>query len=70
MVYCRLRLENECEIQKQQLVDFQLEKEEERASKQRLLESQAATHKHDLEMAEHKLKIHKIEQEGTMYFFK
>ena len=60
----RLRLENENEIQKQRLLDFQLEKQEDRASKQRLLESQTAIHKNDLNRAEHQLQIQKIEQEG------
>ena len=60
----RLRLENENEIQKQRLLDFQLEKQEDRASKQRLLESQTASHKNDLNRAEHQLQIQKIEQEG------
>ena len=60
----RLRLQNENEHQKQQLLDFQLDKEEERATKQRLLETHTAKHKHDLELAEHQLKIQKIEQEG------
>ena len=61
----RLRLQNENEAQKQRMLDFQLDKEEERATKQRLLETQTAKHKHDLELAEHQLKIQKIEQEGT-----
>ena len=59
-----MRLENENEIQKQRLLDFQLEKQEDRASKQRLLESQTAIHKNDLNRAEHQLQIQKIEQEG------
>ena len=58
-------MENENEIQKQNLLDFQLEKQEERASKQRSLESHAANHKHELELAEHQLKLQKIEQEGN-----
>ena len=61
-------MENENEIQKQRVFDFQLEKEEERASKQRLLESQTANHKRDLELAEHQLKIQKIEQEGNVFY--
>ena len=59
-----MRLENENEAQKQRLLDFQLDKEEERANKQRLLETQTATHKHNLELAEHQLKLQKSEKEG------
>ena len=51
------------------MLDFQLDKEEERANKQRLLETQTATHKHNLELAEHQLKLQKSEKEGTFSKF-
>ena len=61
-----MRLSNDTEAQRQQLLDFQLSKEEERASRQRLLETEKSNHKNELELSQHQLKIQKIEQEGNV----
>ena len=60
---------NDNESQRQQLLDFQLQKDEERASRERLLESEKAKHKNQLEWQEHQMKIQKITEEG-MFLYK